>query len=61
MVEETRETNNWREDTKMRTRRKMTEEQKEVASERLASCEGKRLRENPPKYSNIPICIGVTR
>ena len=34
-------------------RRKMTEEQKKAASERLAKAREKRLRENPPKYSNI--------
>ena len=31
----------------------MTEEQKKAASERLAIAREKRLRENPPKYSNI--------
>ena len=31
----------------------MTEEQKKAASERLAKAREKRLRENPPKYSNI--------
>ena len=34
-------------------RRKMTEEQKKAASERLAKAREKRLKENPPKYSNI--------
>lgn len=34
-------------------RRKMTEEQRKAASERLAKAREKRLRENPPKYSNI--------
>ena len=34
-------------------RRKMTEEQKKAASERLAKAREKRLRENPPKYSNV--------
>ena len=33
--------------------RKLTEEQKKAASERLAKAREKRLRENPPKYSNI--------
>ena len=32
-------------------RRKMTPEQKERRT--VASCKGKRLRENPPKYSNV--------
>lgn len=31
----------------------MTEEQKKAASERLAKAREKRMRENPPKYSNI--------
>ena len=34
-------------------RRKMTEEQKAAASERLRIAREKRLRENPPKYANI--------
>ena len=34
-------------------RRKMTPEQKEAAAERLRLAGKKRLRENPPKYSNI--------
>ena len=34
-------------------RRKMTPEQKEAAAERLRLAREKRLRENPPKYSNI--------
>ena len=34
-------------------RRKMTEEQKIAASERLRVAREKRLRENPPKYANI--------
>ena len=34
-------------------RRKMTPEQREAASERLRLAREKRLRENPPKYSNI--------
>ena len=34
-------------------RRRMTEEQKAAASERLRIAREKRLRENPPKYANI--------
>ena len=34
-------------------RRKMTEEQREKAAERLRVAREKRLRENPPKYANI--------
>ena len=34
-------------------RRKMTEEQKIAAAERLRIAREKRLRENPPKYANI--------
>jgi len=34
-------------------RRKMTEEQKAAAAERLRIAREKRLRENPPKYANI--------
>ena len=34
-------------------RRKMTPELKEAAAERLRLAREKRLRENPPKYSNI--------
>lgn len=34
-------------------RRKMTPEQKEAAAERLRLAREKRLRENPPKYSNV--------
>ncbi len=34
-------------------RRKMTEEQKIAAAERLRVAREKRLRENPPKYANI--------
>ena len=34
-------------------RRKMTEEQKAAASERLRVAREKRLRENPPKYPNV--------
>ena len=34
-------------------RRKMTEEQKAAATERLRVAREKRLRENPPKYANI--------
>ena len=34
-------------------RRKMTEEQKAAASERLRIAREKRLRENPPKYANV--------
>ena len=34
-------------------RRKMTDEQKAAAAERLRLAREKRLRENPPKYSNI--------
>ena len=34
-------------------RRKMTEEQKTAAAERLRIAREKRLRENPPKYANI--------
>ena len=34
-------------------RRRMTEEQKIAASERLRVAREKRLRENPPKYANI--------
>ena len=34
-------------------RRKMTEEQREKAAERLRIAREKRLRENPPKYANI--------
>ena len=34
-------------------RRKMTDEQKAAASERLRVAREKRLRENPPKYANI--------
>ena len=34
-------------------RRKMTEEQKAAAAERLRVAREKRLRENPPKYANI--------
>ena len=34
-------------------RRKMTPEQKEAAVERLRLAREKRLRENPPKYTNI--------
>ena len=43
-------------------RRKMTEEQKKAASERLAKAREKRLRENPPKYSNVhpSVCLLYT-
>ena len=34
-------------------RRRMTEEQKAAAAERLRVAREKRLRENPPKYANI--------
>ena len=34
-------------------RRRMTEEQKIAASERLRVAREKRLRENPPKYANV--------
>lgn len=34
-------------------RRKMSEEQREKAAERLRLAREKRLRENPPKYANI--------
>ena len=34
-------------------RRKMSEEQREKAAERLRIAREKRLRENPPKYANI--------
>ena len=34
-------------------RRKMTEEQKAAASERLRIAREKRLRDNPPKYANV--------
>ena len=34
-------------------RRKMTEEQKAAAAERLRVAREKRLRENPPKYANV--------
>ena len=34
-------------------RRKMTEEQRLAAAERLRVAREKRLRENPPKYANI--------
>ena len=34
-------------------RRKMTEEQKTAAAERLRIAREKRLRENPPKYAHI--------
>lgn len=34
-------------------RRKMTEEQKAAAAERLRVAREKRLRDNPPKYANI--------
>ena len=34
-------------------KRKMTEEQKIAAAERLREAREKRLRENPPKYANI--------
>ena len=34
-------------------RRKMSPEQREAAAERLRLAREKRLRENPPKYSNI--------
>ena len=34
-------------------RRKMTEEQKAAASERLRVAREKRLRDNPPKYANV--------
>ena len=34
-------------------RRKMTEEQKIAAAERLRVAREKRLRENPPKYANV--------
>ena len=34
-------------------RRKMSEEQKAAASERLRVAREKRLRENPPKYANV--------
>ena len=34
-------------------RRKMTEEQKAAATERLRVAREKRLRENPPKYANV--------
>ena len=34
-------------------RRRMTEEQKIAAAERLRAAREKRLRENPPKYANI--------
>jgi len=35
------------------TKRKMSDEQKAAASERLAIAREKRLRENPPEYKNI--------
>jgi hypothetical protein len=34
-------------------KRKMSDEQKAAASERLAKAREKRLKENPPKYNNI--------
>ena len=34
-------------------RRRMTEEQKAAAAERLRVAREKRLRENPPKYANV--------
>ena len=34
-------------------RRKMTEEQKAAATERLRVAREKRLRDNPPKYANV--------
>ena len=34
-------------------RRKMTEEQKAAAAERLRVAREKRLRDNPPKYANV--------
>ena len=34
-------------------RRKMTEEQKAAAANRLKDAREKRLRENPPKYANV--------
>ena len=34
-------------------RRKMSEEQREKAAERLRLAREKRLRENPPKYANV--------
>ena len=34
-------------------RRKMTEEQKAAAAERLRIAREKRLRDNPPKYANV--------
>ena len=34
-------------------RRKMTEEQRQKAAERLRVAREKRLRENPPKYANV--------
>ncbi|MEK9696780.1 MAG: hypothetical protein VW270_13550 [Candidatus Poseidoniales archaeon] len=38
---------------KWRKKRKMTEEQRQAAIERLAKAREKRLRENPPQYKNI--------
>lgn len=38
---------------KYRKKRKMTEEQRLAASERLAKAREKRMRENPPEYKNI--------
>ena len=35
------------------TRRKMSEEQRKKAAERLRVAREKRLKENPPKYANI--------
>jgi hypothetical protein len=39
--------------SKSRKKRKMTEEQKQAAADRLAKAREKRLSENPPQYKNI--------
>ena len=41
----------------MTKKRKMTEEQKIAAAERLREAREKRLRENPPKYAHIHLSL----
>ena len=52
----TTQNDGWEEPVKKKVRKKrkpMSEEQRAAAAERLAIAREKRLRENPPKYSNI--------
>ena len=48
----TTQNDGWKEPVK-KVRKRMTEEQRAAAAERLAIAREKRLRENPPKYKNV--------